>query len=261
MFRKLLIACTPVLLFACNNESQTPESSKDTSTTTTTTTAMTGQNTLTEDEKKDGWQLLFDGTTTKGWHEYGGAPVSDLWKVSDGTLSFDGNLKKSSQVKEDRNLVTDADYTNFHLKLEWKVDTGSNSGVMFYVNEDTIKYKKPYETGPEMQVLDNERHPDAKIPKHRAGDLYDLIACSTETVKPALEWNQMEIRSKDGQLDFFLNGTNVVSTKMWDDNWKKMIANSKFKSMPGFGTFKTGKICLQDHGNNVWFRNIKVKSL
>lgn len=258
MFKKLMIACTPVLLFACNNESTTAENKADT---TKTTPVTATHNTLTDDEKKDGWQLLFDGVSAKGWHEYGGAPVSELWKVSDGALRFDADLKKSSQIKEDRNLVTDADYANFHLKLEWRVDTGSNSGVMIYVNEDTTKYKKPYETGPEMQVLDNERHPDAKIPKHRAGDLYDLIACSKETVKPALEWNQAEIVAKDGQLDLFLNGTNVVSTKMWDDNWKKMIANSKFKNMPGFGIFKTGKICLQDHGNTVWFRDIKIKQL
>ena len=99
------------------------------------------------------------------------------------------------------------------------------------------------------------------ILKHRAGDLYDLISCSKETVKPALEWNQVEIKSVNGKLDFFLNGENVVSTTMWDDNWNKMIAASKFKQWPGFGTFKKGKICLQDHDCNVWFRNIKIKKL
>ena len=131
---------------------------------------------------------------------------------------------------------------------------------MFYVHEDS-NYRRPYWTGPEMQVLDNNAHPDAKIIKHRAGDLYDLISCSKETVKPALEWNQVEIKSLNGKLDFFLNGENVVSTMMWDDNWRKMIAASKFKEWPGFGTFKKGRICLQDHGDNVWFRNIKIKKL
>lgn len=263
MLKKLLIACTPVLLFACNNESANTAKEDSAATTTSTTASTSGsiENKLTDEEKKDGWQLLFDGATTNGWHEYGPAPSSGLWKVDNGNLFFDGKQKADNKVQGDHSIVTDGDYTNFDLKLEWKVDTGSNSGVMFYVVEDSAKYKRPYHTGPEMQVLDNERHADAKIPKHRAGDLYDLISVSKETVKPALEWNQVEIKSLNGQLDFYLNGTNVVSTKMWDDNWKKMIANSKFKDMPGFGTFKTGKLCLQDHGNNVWYRNIKIKAL
>ena len=151
--------------------------------------------------------------------------------------------------------------TNFELNLEWKVDTGANSGIIFYVNEDSAKYEWPWNTGMEMQVLDNDRHPDAKIPKHRAGDLYDLISCSRETVKPALEWNKAGIRALNGKLDLFLNGENVVSTTLWDDNWKKLIAGSKFKAMPNFGTFKKGRIALQDHGNKVWYRNIMIKKL
>ena len=112
-----------------------------------------------------------------------------------------------------------------------------------------------------MQVLDNNGHEDAKIPKHRAGDLYDLIACSTETVRPVGEWNQAEIKINKGKLDLFLNGTNVVSTTLWDDNWKKLVAGSKFKDMPDFATFKFGHIALQDHGNMVSYKNIRIKKL
>jgi hypothetical protein len=112
-----------------------------------------------------------------------------------------------------------------------------------------------------MQVLDNERHPDAKIHKHRAGDLYDLIACKKEVVKPAGEWNKAEVKCKDGKVELYLNGTEVVETTLWDDNWKKMVAESKFKTMPDFGTYKTGKIALQDHGDDVWFRNIMIRKL
>ena len=216
---------------------------------------------LTEAEKKDGWDLLFDGTSTKGWHSYGTSAAGSAWKVDSGALHLDASVKEDGKIAGGGDLTTDSSYENFHLKLEWKIDTSGNSGIIFYVNEDTAKYKKSYETGPEMQVLDNNGHPDAKIIRHRAGDLYDLISCSKETVKPALEWNAVEIKSANGKLEFWLNGENVVSATLWDENWKAMVANSKFKQWADFGTFKKGKICLQDHGNNVWYRNIRIKKI
>ena len=250
---KIFLYClTAISLIACNDN--TSEEKKETKSESATST----KSMLTDDEQRDGWQLLFDGSSTKGWHTYGASSVGYAWTVADGSLHFDGSLKKDTLGQD---IVTDEEFENFHLKLEWKVDTSGNSGIMFYVNEDTSKYSRSYHTGPEMQVLDNNGHPDAKIVKHRAGDLYDLISCSKETVKPALEWNQVEIKALNGKLDFWLNGENVVSTTMWDDNWKKMIAASKFKQWPDFGTFKKGRICLQDHGDKVWFRNIKIKKL
>ena len=203
-----------------------------------------------------GWVTLFDGNTTAGWHAYGKGTGTGRWKVADSAVYID-----TTQKGEGGDLTTAEEYDNFDLHLEWKIAAKGNSGIIFYVNEDTAKYHNTYETGPEMQVLDNDGHDDGKIKKHRAGDLYDLISCSKETVKPAGEWNAVEIRSKDGKLDFYLNGTNVVSTTLWDDNWKALVAGSKFKTMPGFGTFKKGKIALQDHGNMVWYRNIKIKKL
>lgn len=248
--KQILIALAAISLVACGDNSS--EKKEETKTTTENSNPL-----LTEQEQKDGWKLLFDGTAISGWHNYGGGAVGKQWIIDNGTLKFAGS-EKTDTIAQD--IVTDDEYENFDLKLEWKADTGSNSGILFYVKEDTA-YHRPYWTGPEMQVLDNERHPDSKIIKHRAGDLYDLISCSKETVRPALEWNQVEIKAENGKLDFWLNGENVVSTQMWDDNWNKMIANSKFKEWPGFGTFKKGRICLQDHGDNVWFRNIKVRKL
>ncbi|WP_423146731.1 3-keto-disaccharide hydrolase [Rubrolithibacter danxiaensis] len=206
-----------------------------------------------------GWVALFDGKTTKGWHTYGKNSVSDSWKVDDGTLHLTVSDKEGSHGGGD--IVTNEEFSNYHLKLDWKIAPGGNSGIIFFVKEDPAKFPNTYNSGMEMQVLDNEGHPDAKIHKHRAGDLYDLIASSKETVKPAGEWNHAEIVSNNGKLDFFLNGTKVVSTTMWDDNWKKMIAGSKFAKMPGFGTFTSGKIALQDHGNEVWYKNIMIKRL
>jgi len=202
-----------------------------------------------------GWKTLFDGKTTKGWHTYGKSQADPQWEVKDGALHLDKAKKGHGD------LLTDGVYGNFDLKLEWKISPKGNSGILFYVQEDTTKYKESYYTGPEMQVLDNDGHPDGKIHKHRAGDLYDLIPCSKESVKPVGEWNEVEIYSKDGTLKLFLNGVNVVTTTLWSEDWKKMIAGSKFKQWPDFGTFRKGRICLQDHGNEVSYRNIKIKEL
>ncbi|RFM30417.1 3-keto-disaccharide hydrolase [Deminuibacter soli] len=205
--------------------------------------------------KSEGFKPLFDGKTTTGWHTYGQKGVTGGWQAENGTLHFAPNGKKGGDI------VTDGVYGDFDLKLEWKISANGNSGIIFYVYEDTTRFKSTYNTGMEMQVLDNDGHPDGKIHKHRAGDLYDLIPSSTEPVKPVGEWNQVEIISKKGQLEFYLNGTKVVSTTLWNDQWKQLIAGSKFKDMPGFGTYKEGHIALQDHGNEVWYRNIEIKKL
>ncbi len=215
----------------------------------------------TMDKTDDGWVSLFDGKTLTGWHNYGKTTVGEAWKVADGNLYLDTTKKEGWQIASGGDIVSDEAYENFHLKLEWKIAPNGNSGIIFYVHEDTAKYEFVWHTGPEMQVLDNDGHADGKIPKHRAGDLYDLISCSTETVKAPGEWNAVDIISKDGKLDLILNGTNVVSTVLWDDAWKKLVAGSKFKAWPDFGTYKKGHISLQDHGNTVWYRNIKIKRL
>ena len=201
------------------------------------------------------WNNLIKNNSTDGWHLYGKEKGGDAWTVADGVLHLNPNKAERGD------LVTNESYENFHLKYDWKISKNGNSGLMFNVNEDVEKYPHPYLTGPEMQVLDNNGHPDAKIFKHRAGDLYDLIASSTETAKPFGEWNKAEIILNKGQLQFFLNGKQVVKTTMWDSNWDKMVAASKFKSMPDFGKYRSGKIVLQDHGDQVWFKNILIKKL
>ena len=208
-----------------------------------------------KDTNQGGWKPLFDGKTTKGWHSYGKTEPSSSWVAEKGVLHL------TPGGTEHGDLVTDEEYSNFHLKLEWKISKNGNSGVIFFVKEDLAKYSATYNTGMEMQVLDNDGHPDAKIYKHRAGDLYDLIASSKETVKAVGEWNQVEIISNNGKLDLILNGTTVVSTTMWDENFNSLIEGSKFKGWPGFATFKAGKIALQDHGDEVWYRNIKIQKL
>jgi len=215
----------------------------------------TAQNTLSAKEKKEGWTLLFDGKSTSGWKTFSTDNPGAVWKVSNGELYLD------KSVKEGRgDLITEKEYQDYELSLEWKIDACGNSGIIFNVVEDT-KYKATYLTGPEMQVLDNTCHPDAKIIKHRAGDLYDLISSSKETVKPAGEWNHAQIISKNGKMEFWLNGTKAVEFIMHTPQWDEMVANSKFKTMPDFGKALKGHIALQDHGDQVWFGNIKIKEL
>jgi 3-keto-disaccharide hydrolase len=222
-------------------------------------------NTLTSQEKKDGWKLLFDGKTTNGWHSYGKQTAGKIWSVKDGAFYLDAEAKKNLDKDEGGDLVTNEEYENFDLKLDWKIGPKGNSGIIFYIHEDTAKYPETYETGMEMQVLDNgtptrRGHDDSRLYTHRAGDLYDLLAAK-EAAKPQGEWNHVEIICKNGKLDFYMNGGHSLSTTLWNDYWKEMLAVSKFKNMNDFGTFKKGKISLQDHGEDVWFRNIKIKRL
>jgi len=240
----------------------TPDAGTDSTKTDSSMAATTPDinNRLTDEEKNSGWQLLFDGASKGNFHVFNNTSDGSAWQVTDGALHLDTTTKKDGNIVGGGDLVTNEEYENFDLKMEWKISAGGNSGIMFYVQEGP-KFERTYHTGPEMQVLDNAAHPDAKIIKHRAGDLYDLITSSPETVKPAGEWNMVEIISNKGALEFHLNGTKILATTMWDDAWKKMIAASKFKQWTGFGTYKKGRFALQDHGNTVWFRNIKIKKL
>ncbi|MBH2005539.1 MAG: DUF1080 domain-containing protein [Sphingobacteriia bacterium] len=204
------------------------------------------------------WISLFDGKTTKGWHTYGKTTAGEAWKVDNGTLHLDAGNKDL----KGGDLVTDASFgNNFHLKLEWKIAKNGNSGVMFFVQDNPAVYKSVWHTGPEMQVLDNDGHPDGKIKKHRVGNLYDLVEGKEGAVHATGEWNLAEIVSYNGKLDFFLNGVNVVSTTYGDADWKTLIAGSKFKDKPDFGKIFSGHIALQDHGDHVWYRNIMIKKL
>src|SRR5687768_16800230 len=156
---------------ATNENTDKSDSSMATSDTASTVADSASVNTLTEAEKSEGWQLLFDGQTKNGWHRYNKKGNIDDWKVENGLLVLNSS-------KKDDDIVTDEEFEYYHLMLDWNISEGGNSGIIFNVKEDP-EYDRTYKTGPEMQVLDNERHSDAKIPKHKAGDLYDLDRKST----------------------------------------------------------------------------------
>lgn len=222
------------------------------------TSAQTA-NTLTSKEKSEGWVLLFNGKDLTGWHSYLEKAPGKAWQVHDGMIALN---KNSKSVYEDyADLVTDEEFGDFDLKMEWKMEPCANSGLMFYVHESP-EYKNTYESGPEMQIADLACNDDGRILKCRAGDLYDLVPSDTEWVNQAPKWNLYEIVSKNGHLEFFQNGHKTLQTDLWNDHWRDMIKNSKFVEWPGFGTYKKGHISFQGTENGkLWYRNIKIRKL
>ena len=215
-------------------------------------------NKLTPAEIKKGWKLLFDGSTLTGWKTYNRTDMATSWGVKDGAIFLDAKKGRSEVAKGD--LVTLEDYDDFEFTAEWKISDCGNSGIMYRIVEDP-KYKQPYLTGPEMQVLDNKCHPDAKIITHRSGDFYDVMASKTENVKPAGEWNSVRIIMKGYKLEQWQNGVRQIKLTLGSDEINAIVEKSKWKNQKDWGKALIGKIGLQDHGDAVWFRNIKIRSL
>jgi hypothetical protein len=215
--------------------------------------AEQAMNTVTRAEAAAGWVSLFDGKTPSGWRGYKKAGFPEKgWVIEDGTLRV---IKGGGGG----DIVTPEEYGDFELALEFKCAPAANSGIMYRCSEAK---DFPWMTGPEFQVLDDSGHRDGQNAKHSVGALYDLIAppANKPEAKPG-EWNHARIRIKDGVLQHFLNGMKVVETRIDNEQWREMISASKFKQWPGFGLEKKGRIALQEHGDDVWFRNIKVRRL
>lgn len=212
-------------------------------------------------QEKD-WEVLFDGTSTDKWKQYNSDTMSEAWKIEDGALVF-YPPKKGSQWGKGHNIVTKENYHSFELVLEYKVAEGANSGIFWGIIEDE-RLAEPYLSGPEIQVLDNERHPDAKAGlTHQAGALYDMVAPSKDVTLPAGEWNTLSIT-----IDYFANqgvviqnGEEIVNFPVHGEGWNELVANSKFADWAAFGKYRTGKIGLQDHGDVVAYRNIKIRRI
>lgn len=215
---------------------------------------MTGErtnmnNTLTPAEQSAGWKLLYDGKTLNGWHLFKktGAPTG--WESADGELRW---------VSDVRDIVTDDMYGNFELTLEWKISPGGNSGVIYHV---TNEGNETYESGPEMQVLDDARHSDGKSLLTSAGSDFGLYPVTRHMAKPAGEWNSARLIVSGPHVEHWLNGVKVTEYELWSPDWQQRVANSKFKQWPEYGLAKSGYIALQDHESPVAFRNIKIRVL
>lgn len=221
------------------------------------------KNQLTYQEKKDGWQLLWDGKTTRGWR---GAKLDSFpehgWEIKNGELTVLASGGGESQAGGD--IVTTELYENFEVKVDFKITEGANSGIKYYVDTELNKGEGS-SIGLEFQILDDERHPDAKLGNHKGsrtvGSLYDLIQADTSKfMNPVGEWNTAHIVSKDNKVEHWLNGVKILEYERGSDHFLKLVAESKYKDWPNFGLLEKGNILLQDHGDLVSYKNLKIKT-
>lgn len=222
-------------------------------------------NTLSTEEFAEGWQLLFDGSSIDQWRVYNLPDIPSRgegqgWKVEDGLLVF--RPVKSESWSAGLDIITKQQFSDFDLRLEWMIQKGGNSGIFYHVIEQPDKAL--YWSGPEMQILDNENHPDSdqgRDGNRKAGSLYDLIPAVPQNAKPHGEWNSVRVVSKGPVIEHWQNGEKVLSYTRRTPEWDAMIAASKFAEHPEFGQASRGHIALQDHGDVVKFRNLKILDL
>jgi hypothetical protein len=206
-------------------------------------------NTLTQAERVAGWRLLFDGKTTTGWRGFRADTMPSGWKAVDGALT---------RVAPAFDIITRDQFTNFELTLEWNIAEGGNSGIMYRVTEAE---DQTFWTGPEMQVLDDDRHPDGKQRLTAAGSCYGLYPAPLGVVRPAGEWNRVRLIVNGNHVEHWLNGVKIVEYEFGSPDWEWLVANSKFGAHAGYGRAKRGYIALQEHGEKVAFRNIKIRQI
>ena len=212
-------------------------------------------NTLSNKEKKKGWQLLFDGKTTNGWHGYNMKVFPDCWAIED--ESFTMNSKGGG---EDQDIITDKKYRSFAFSVDYKLTKAANSGIIFQIAEDP-KYKYPYETGPEYQVIDHQGWPDPLEDWQINGANYAMYPPMAKPYKPVGEWNHLFLVVDGNNVTQILNDVVVVKYEKNSEEWKKLRNSGKWSSFPDWGKFDEGYISLQNHGTKVWYRNIKIKEL
>jgi hypothetical protein len=211
---------------------------------------------LTPDETREGWKLLFDGSTLTGWRAYKKPDASGTrWLVADGMLTLPRADGKDTRGARD--LISAETYSQFELAWDWRISSGGNSGLKYFVLEDMDSA-----IGHEYQMIDDEQHTDAKIGAHRqTAALYDVMPAAERPVRPAGEWNQSRVTVKGSNVEHWLNGTRVLSYELGSPALKAAIAKSKFKDVGRFGTPQKGHILVQDHGDQVWYKSIRIRTL
>ncbi|MEE8165966.1 MAG: DUF1080 domain-containing protein, partial [Myxococcota bacterium] len=225
-------------------------------------------NTLSAAERAAGWRLLFDGESFEGWKIYGAEDDAiEAWVIEGGAFKFTRDVSALGLIWNHINpfstaaidLMTRERFSDFELSIDWKISSGGNSGIFYLVPDEEASLAWTY--GLEMQVLDDDRHSDGKIEMHRAGDLYDLKASTRRAAKPVGDWNTARIRVEGNHIEHWLNGEKVVEITRGSTEWKRAHDASKFADTEGHGLAKSGHITFQDHGDVVWYRNIKIREL
>ena len=212
-------------------------------------------NTLAKKEKQKGWELLFNGTTPDGWHGYNLTGFPDCWIIQDGALTM-----TSEVAAENQDIITNKKYRNFALIAEFKLTKGANSVIIFQIAEDK-KYKFPYETGPEYQIIDQDNWPDKLEDWQFCGANYAMYPPIVKPYKPLGEWNQALVLVDGNNVTQMLNGKIVVKYVKNSEEWIKLRNSGKWSAYPDYGKYDEGYISLHNHGTKVWFRNIKLKVL
>ena len=219
------------------------------------------QTTNQEDSDKKGWDILFDGSSTDAWRGYNMDHFPEKgWMIQDDALVFEPSDK--GEWTSGLDIITKETYADFELELEWMVSKGGNSGIFYHILEQPEE--AIYWSALEMQVLDNEYHPDANMGKdgnRKAGSLYDLIPADPQNARPNGEWNQVRIVSSGNHIEHWMNGEKVLEFERFTPEWFKMLRNSKFREHNAFGAMREGHIGLQDHGDLVKYRNIRIRRL
>jgi hypothetical protein len=216
------------------------------------------KNEVIQEKAAQDWITLFNGSSFDHWRGYLNDNMYSEWVIQDGVMAF------TPGDQGGKNIITREKYTNFILSLEWKISEGGNSGIFWGVYENE-KFPESYQTGPEVQVLDNERHPDSFLAngKRKAGAIYDIIAYPSEFVNPAGEWNLcvLDVDQTNNLGKVTMNSQETISFPLHGPEWDDLIRKSKFIDWEGFAKYPTGHIGLQDHGNKVWYRDIKIQNL
>jgi hypothetical protein len=209
--------------------------------------AQPAPNTLTPQERAEGWRLLFDGTTTAGWRGFKQTGPPAGWQIVDGALT---------RVDKGGDIVTETEFGDFELAFDWQVAPGGNSGVFFGVSEQATAV---WHAAPEYQILDNAGHKDGASPVTSTGSNYALHAPTRDVSRPAGQWNSSRILVRGTHVEHWLNGERIVEYELGSPDWTARVAASKFKAYPAYGKVRPGRIALQDHGDRVAFRNIKIR--
>ncbi len=207
------------------------------------------QNILTPAERAERWRLLFDGKTTAGWRAFKGKDCPPGWGVVEGSLA---------RIAPGGDIVTEEEFESFELSIDWRISKGGNSGIFFGVTED---HDNVWETGPEFQVLDNAGHKDGGDTLTSAGANYALHAPIKDVTRPVGDWNEARIRVEGTKVEHWMNGVKLLEYVLDSPEWKALVVKSKFGKMPDYGTRRRGRIALQDHGDAVEYRNIKIRPL